>query len=219
MAIEQPISTDKQSHPDHSLSHRVFANDDAAAVKAVVVDSSNNILLGDGTTNYVKVTSGGELSLEGSAGFLLPYMMQSDTNDQAIVNAANAQVLTFNTSDHIDLITKTSTSRFTMQKEGSYLIVFSGIAQGVINEYIEVWLRVDGSDVANSNTRYQFKSNGATTVISVSFIYHFSVNQYFELWTWGSSTSDKWDYTAAGTNPTRPASPSIIMTCNYIGKD
>ena len=67
MAIQQPTLTDSQSSPDHSLSHRVFANDSASAVKAVVVDSSNNILLGDGTTNYMQVSSTGFTTLVGSA--------------------------------------------------------------------------------------------------------------------------------------------------------
>lgn len=71
MAIQQPVATDKQNSPDHSLSHRVFANDDAAPAKAVVVDSSGNILLGDGTTNYTQVSTTGDITLVGSAKGLL----------------------------------------------------------------------------------------------------------------------------------------------------
>jgi len=43
MAIQQPVSTDKQNSPDHSLSHRVFANDSAAPVKSLVVAADGNV--------------------------------------------------------------------------------------------------------------------------------------------------------------------------------
>jgi len=55
MATQQPIGTDKLNSPDHSLSHRVIANDNAAPVESIVVDASGNVLttkkvyLGDGT--------------------------------------------------------------------------------------------------------------------------------------------------------------------------
>lgn len=50
MTIQQPVGTDKLSTPDHSLSHRVFANDDASPVQSVVVDSSGNVTISKITT-------------------------------------------------------------------------------------------------------------------------------------------------------------------------
>jgi len=46
MAIQQPISTDYLNSPDHSLSHRVIANDNAAPAEAIVVDSAGNVGIG-----------------------------------------------------------------------------------------------------------------------------------------------------------------------------
>jgi len=43
MAIGQPQSTDPQNNPDHALSHRVFANDNAAPVQSIVVDSDGDL--------------------------------------------------------------------------------------------------------------------------------------------------------------------------------
>ena len=42
MAIKQPISSDPLNNPDHSLSHRVFANDEAAPAQSIVVNSYGN---------------------------------------------------------------------------------------------------------------------------------------------------------------------------------
>lgn len=155
----------------------------------------------------------------------LPHMMQSDSTDQAIVATTAAQVITFDTDVHHKDITRTSSSRFTIVKRGSYLITFSGVALcSTAGKRIEVWLRINGADVAGSNTIYTFKSANANTVIAVSFLEHFGPDDYFEFWTWGDDTGAKWDATAAqaanpGVTPARPACPSIIMTCNYVSED
>lgn len=154
----------------------------------------------------------------------LPHLMQSDSTDQAIADVTADQVITFDTDVHHHEITRTSSSRFTIQYRGSYLITFSGVTMGVINEYIAVWLKINGVNLADSNTIYQYKGNNATTVIAVSFIHHFEVGDYFEFWTWGSNVGNKWDATAAvaanpGVTPARPACPSIIITTNFISLD
>jgi len=172
-----------------------------------------------GATNYTSFGVDGTITFNGTAGIVIPHLMQSDTTDQAIVNVTLAQVITFNTDVHHNGITKTSTSRFTIAKEGSYLITFSGMAVGVTGKVIQFWLKKNAAYVDNSNTQYTFKGIGTNTVIACSFIEHFVVGNYFEFWTWGDDVLCKWDAIAAGTDPTRPAIPSIVITCNYLGKD
>ena len=64
-----------------------------------------------------------------------------------------------------------------------------------------------------------FYQDDDETVIAVTFVQKFVVGDYFEFWCWGDNTGVKLLATAAGTSPTRPAVPSIIMTANYIGYD
>jgi len=149
------------------------------------------------------------------------HIMQSDNTDQAIADITTDQVITFDTDVESTGIVRTSSSRFTIATAGSYLIAFSGVAEGKLNEYIAVWLKVNGVNVADSNTLYRFKSNDMSTVISVTFIYSFTAGQYFEFWTWGSAVTSFWNFTAAvaanpGVTPARPACPSIIFTANRI---
>lgn len=173
-------------------------------------------------SNALVVESDGNLT---PVGINLPHLMQSDATDQAIANTTLAQVITFDTDVHHKDITRTSSSRFTITKKGSYLICFSGVTLcGTAGKRIEVWLRVNGADLAGSNTVYTFKSANANTVIAVSFLEHFDIGDYFEFWTWGDDTGAKWDYTAAqaanpGVTPARPACPSIIITANYVSAD
>lgn len=47
MAIQQPISTDPLSSPNHSLSHRVFANDNAAPVESIIVDAAGDVTIAE----------------------------------------------------------------------------------------------------------------------------------------------------------------------------
>ena len=46
MAISQPIATDKQNAPSHSLSHRVFANDSSADAKTIVASTGGKVGIG-----------------------------------------------------------------------------------------------------------------------------------------------------------------------------
>jgi len=55
----QPVSGDKLNSPDHSLSHRVFANDDTASAKTVVAAPGGKIGVGvDAPTAVVHIKAG-----------------------------------------------------------------------------------------------------------------------------------------------------------------
>jgi len=62
MAIQQPLSTDPLSAPDHALSHRVFANDSAAPNESIVVDSTGQVGIGTATPTMA-------LDVNGSGNF------------------------------------------------------------------------------------------------------------------------------------------------------
>jgi hypothetical protein len=159
--------------------------------------------------------------------FSMPHLMQSDSTDQSIVSAVEEQAINFDTDIHHHLITKNDPNTFTITKTGSYLITFSAIAicsDAVPGKKINIWLKINGTNAVASNTLYTFKSQNLNTVITVTFIEHFVAGDTFELWMYGNDTDIKLDATAAvadnpGVTPAIPACPSIIMTCNYTGKD
>lgn len=182
---------------------------------------------GDGT-NKADVSSTGDISFAGTAGIVLPHMMQSDSTDQAITDATEEQIITFDTDVHHSLITRTSSSRFTITKAGSYLITISAMVicsdASPVGKQIAIWMKKGGVNVDNSSTYYSFKGQNSNTIITVNFLYHFDASDYFEFWMYGNDTDIRLDAIAAvadsaGVTPAIPACPSIIMTCNYIGKD
>jgi hypothetical protein len=95
---------------------------------------------------------------------------------------------------------------------------------GASGKQIAIWLKKNGTNVANTATYYTFKSTGNNAVVTVAFLQHFAVNDYFELWMWGDSTTNKLYTIGAvaentGVTPAIPTCPSIILTVNEAGKD
>lgn len=146
----------------------------------------------------------------------MPYLMLSDSTDQAIASTSANQLLSFDTTEGISGITKTSATRFTFPTAGTYLITFSGIADLTLgaNAHIELWIAVDGTPVPRSNTRVQLPAASVEYTVAVSFLYTFTASQYLEFYTWGDSTSVQWEATAAAGG--RPAAPSVIVTMNMV---
>ena len=79
MAISQPIATDKQNAPSHSLSHRVFANDDGASAKTIVASTGGKVGIGvDAPTAVLHLKAGtatantGQIKLENSTLLATP---------------------------------------------------------------------------------------------------------------------------------------------------
>jgi hypothetical protein len=178
-----------------------------------------------GDVNSTAINSVGLMTFAGEGGPVLPHLMQSDTTDQSIIDITDEQVITFDTDVHHDGVTRTSNSRFTITKPGSYLLTFSAVVlSGVAGKKIVIWAKKNGVNIDDSATYYTFKSSGANTIITVTFLYHFVAGDYFEFWMWGDNTGIKLDSIPAvafssGVTPAIPACPSIIMTCNYVGRD
>jgi hypothetical protein len=150
---------------------------------------------------------------------LLPYMLQSDSTTQAIADTDESQLITFDTDVYHSGITRTSASRFTIVTPGIYKLSYTATADSdTANKYIEIWIRVNGTDIDNSNTIKRMSTVNTEYVFSSSYILDLDEDDYFELVMYGDDTGVEIVATDADINPTRPACPSIIMTCNMISK-
>jgi hypothetical protein len=215
MAIAQPIASDKLSSPDHSLSHRVFANDTAAPVQSVTVASTGNVTIPE------NLRVEGDVDIIGNTSFLLPHGTFYSLATQSIASTTDFQVVAFEYEDNKELLVHSTTvnnSRIYVPTGGSYELVFSGICDTTTgtNKYIEIWPAIDGSDIPDSNTRVCINTSSVEMTVAVSYIFDMNANSYVELRTLADTTAARWKYTAAGTNPTRPATPSVIVTFKKI---
>ena len=112
-------------------------------------------------------------------------------------------------------------SKIYVPTAGSYEIIFSGVydlnTPEPATKYLEVWLAIDGSPVAYSNTRVAITSLNQVSVIAVSWITDLTAGQYVELETWGDDTDCRWlAYDPTAASPARPYVPSVITTVKKI---
>lgn len=142
---------------------------------------------------------------------------------QAIASTAATQAIAFEKeTDNEGLVHSltVNNSRVYVPTSGSYEIIFSGIADlnapGPAPKHIELFLAIDGTPVADSNTRVAITNINEEMTVVASFIYDMNDGQYVELYTYGDDTDCRWLATAAGTVPDRPATPSVIMTVKKI---
>jgi hypothetical protein len=136
-----------------------------------------------------------------------------DTTDQTAAVINTAYGMTFNSTDLSAGVTiGTPTSRVYVDTHNVYNIQFSAqfvnTAGGTHNVWI--WLRKNGTDVANSTTTLRLQGNNAETVAAWNFLLDMNAGDYFEL---------MWEVSdlavallADPASAVHPAIPSIILT-------
>jgi hypothetical protein len=136
-----------------------------------------------------------------------------DTTDQtaAVINTAYA--MTFNSTDITQgVYIGTPTSRVYVDTHNVYNIQFSAqfvnTAGGTHNVW--VWLRKNGTDVANSATTLRLQGNNAEAVAAWNFLLDMNAGDYFELM-WEVSDLAV-SLFADPASAVHPAIPSVILT-------
>jgi hypothetical protein len=136
-----------------------------------------------------------------------------DTTDQtaAVINTAYA--MTFNSTDITQgVYIGTPTSRVYVDTHNVYNIQFSAqfvnTAGGTHNVW--VWLRKNGTDVANSATTLRLQGNNAEAVAAWNFLLDMNAGDYFELM-WEVSDLAVALFADPAT-AVHPAIPSVILT-------
>ena len=83
-------------------------------------------------------------------------------------------------------------------------------------DFVDIWLRKNGSNVDHSNTRVEMPKVDAKLVAAWNWVVEASANDYFEI-AWSSADADMRIYAeGAQTTPTRPAIPSVILTVTQV---
>lgn len=142
----------------------------------------------------------------------------SDSTDQTGSISAGT-VMTFNTVDVADGVTLVSSSQITVPNTGKYTLQFSAQFKNTNNtqEDATVWLRINGTDLANSATQYTIparKSAGifGYGVASLTFLLDLTANDYVQVVWIPTSTTVTLEHLPASVTPAYPAIPSVIAT-------
>lgn len=175
----------------------------------------------DQTTNDIvgfKDPDGSELMLARNYGMFQDNTTQ--TNVGAGEEPAEANIMSFDTTGFAVGISIVDDTKITIQNKGVYNIQFSSQfsrAGGTGFSTVEVWLRKNGVNVIESNTSLNIPQSGGKSVAAWNFLVQANASDYYEL-AWYSSDADveMW-YSAAGEDPDRPETPSVILTVTQVG--
>lgn len=144
-----------------------------------------------------------------------------DTTDQTAAAINTAYAMTFNTTAITSGVTVGSpTSRIYVDRAEVYNIQFSAqfinTAGGA--HRVWVWLRKNGTNVADSSGAIKIEGNNTELVVAWNYLLEMNAGDYFELMWEVSDTAVTLHYDAA--TAVHPAIPSIILTVtdNIVGR-
>jgi len=153
----------------------------------------------------------------------VPYGAFQDSTDQTAANTTTAYAVTFDTTDYANGVTLSNSSRINVKNAGVYNIQFSIQFKNTTNDSqdVDVWFRKNGTDIDKSNSRFGLAPRKASTdpyhtIGSLNYFVELAANDYVQVMWRVSDTGVSIEQHPAGTSPTRPAVPSVILTVNYV---
>jgi len=155
-----------------------------------------------------------------SAAGLLYYGEFLDTTTQTTGGTSSDNLITFNTLDTASGIS-VSSGNITVANAGAYYInlvancFLNGGGGGTLFTF---WYSVNGTPASNSGFTYTNATSGQNILATLEDVVNLNAGDVvtFHWWT-STNTYGQLKAIAAGTNPTRPASPSVKLTMFNVG--
>lgn len=199
-------------------------NTDANPIKVYPYESTTTISGGSSVTLaksysaiFFAVTKTSWQMLQGfnSSGNVFYYGSFYDTSTQTIAVAGTAYPITLNSTAESNGVSRSSpTSRVLFANAGVYNIQYSVQIEhgsgGGSGDNASVWLRLNGSDVANSASTMLITSATKYGILALNYVLTIAAGSYIEL-VWTSDTTAMKLSTIAASGSI-PQSPSVILT-------
>jgi len=152
-----------------------------------------------------------------------PYGAFQDSTDQTAANTTTAYAVTFNTTDYSNGVYISDSSRLNVRNYGIYNIQFSFQFKNTSNDGqdVDIWFRKNGTDVAGSNSKFYLPARKSTgdpshLIAAMNYVLEMNANDYVQVMWRVSNTGVSLEQYPTDTNPTRPATPSTIITMSYL---
>lgn len=169
--------------------------------------------------------AGGIRGFQLSNGILLPYAMLISSADQTNAGITSENLISYDAPSVSNGIRVVDNTKIYVPCAGQYLVVFSlqVTNRGNTAAEFEIWAKDTGTNFALSNTRFDIPSRKSSTIwshivpaVSGIFTVNDPINNYLQLAWWSDSLDVYLEHYAAGTSPTRPEIPSVILTINFV---
>ena len=168
-------------------------------------------------------TLGALFGIRGGKFLNNPHGAFQDSTDQVAANTTTAYPITFNTTDFSNGVTIASSSRITVADSGIWNLQFSIQFTNTTNasQDVDVWFRVNGTNAANSNSRFGFAPRKGVgdpfhTIGAMNYFLSLNANDYVEIMWRPTDVGLTIEQYAASSTPTRPAVPSAIATVSFV---
>ena len=108
-------------------------------------------------------------------------------------------------------------NRIYVEETGDYFLQFSAmfVKSNASSGTADMWIRKNGSDVSDSNTRITLAGSGAEITMSVGLILDLDAGDYIQFVSSANSTTTSLSHSSAGVGP---AVPGVIATLSLVGK-
>jgi hypothetical protein len=156
-----------------------------------------------------------------------PHAMLMSDQDQSNPSITGFNQLSFNQPVITQGVRVENTDEIWFEKSGQYLVTFSlqvSNRSNAVQEF-EVWAGYNGANYPLSNTRFDIPARKSVSiwahivpVITGIFTVANPQTEYLTIKWWASSTDVFLEHYPAGTSPTRPEIPSVILTVNFVSR-
>ena len=157
-----------------------------------------------------------------AASTYFPYGAFQDTTDQSIATTTATANITLNATDYSLGTSLVDGYKVKVDYSGLYNVQFSIQFVNTDNNIhdIDIWFKKNNSNVAGSNSKFSVPNRHGGTdghlIAALNFNIELAKDDYVSLAWATSSTAVTVEHLAAQTTPTRPATPSAIVTIQYL---
>jgi hypothetical protein len=141
-----------------------------------------------------------------------------NTTQTATANTPTAMLIS--QTGFLNNISLSGTTGIQVNDAGYYNVQFSAQVyrtSGGTSQHVDIWLRVNGTDVSNSNTRINVNNNSIYHVAAWNWFVYLAASDTVEImWATTSATIQLQSEVANLIIP-HPETPSVIATINRIG--
>jgi hypothetical protein len=152
-----------------------------------------------------------------------PYGSFQDSTDQSAASTTVAYPMTFNTTDFSNGVYLSNSSRLNVRNAGIYNLQFSVQLENTDNVQhdIDIWFRKNGTNITASNSKFTVPARKSAGVYghiigAINYFVELAANDYVEIVWRTENTGVTLEQTPAESSPTRPATPSVIATMQYV---
>jgi hypothetical protein len=152
-----------------------------------------------------------------------PYGAFQDSTDQTAASTTVAYPMTFNTTDFSNGVYLSNSSRMNVRNAGIYNVQFSVQLenQDSAQHTVDIWFRKNGTNITASNSKFTVPARKSASIFghviaAINYFVELAANDYIEIVWRTESTDVSLEQTPAESSPTRPATPSVIATMQYV---